>query len=109
MFLPYLKDQESSFIDITGGAGAKVLSPKSAIVTVGAAALYGLSLGLRKEYEASKVRVHELRIGMFVGRDEEKGKKHSNFEIGRFASKIASTPHTEHLIRLYKQEDFEAL
>lgn len=110
VFLPYLKDIEgSSYVLITGTAGQFVFMVDASLVTVGASSAYGFSLGFRKETEETKTKVHELRIGVFIKRDEDKEEnKYSNLKVGKVAGKLASSKNfKDHLFVISKAEDFE--
>jgi len=71
-FLPMIANiPSSSYTIISGGVGEFVVSQSSVLVTVGTAALYGVSLGLRTEFENAQVRVNEFRISFSIARDED--------------------------------------
>jgi NAD(P)-dependent dehydrogenase (short-subunit alcohol dehydrogenase family) len=70
--LPLVRDQEgSSYTFVTGGAGERIYLGKAALTTVGAAALFGISIAAREENENKPVRVNEWRLFNLVTTHEK--------------------------------------
>eukprot|EP00850_Spirogloea_muscicola_P006049 SM000028S10143 [mRNA] locus=s28:649808:650953:+ [translate_table: standard] len=73
-FLPKLKNQAgSTYTIITGGLGGAYM-PGAGFTTIGAAALWGLSIVVREEMKEKAVRVNEFRIMMAIERNTEIGR-----------------------------------
>eukprot|EP00850_Spirogloea_muscicola_P006342 SM000030S11351 [mRNA] locus=s30:243515:259426:- [translate_table: standard] len=73
-FLPKLENQAgSTFTMITGGLGGAYM-PGAGFTTIGAAALWGLSIVVREEMKEKAVRVNEFRIEIPVERNTEFGR-----------------------------------
>eukprot|EP00850_Spirogloea_muscicola_P011987 SM000076S21808 [mRNA] locus=s76:349462:359701:+ [translate_table: standard] len=84
-FLPRLQDRAgSSFTFISGSLGGSFMDG-AGFTTIGAAALWGLSIAVRGEMRDKAVRVNEFRIGTVVKRKTE-----LSFGIGRVIAGIAA-------------------
>eukprot|EP01091_Cochliopodium_minus_P019836 TRINITY_DN8462_c0_g1_i2.p1 TRINITY_DN8462_c0_g1~~TRINITY_DN8462_c0_g1_i2.p1 ORF type:complete len:236 (-),score=66.26 TRINITY_DN8462_c0_g1_i2:27-734(-) len=106
VFLPSMKNHESTYTIITGGAGNFVVSLTSTHVTVCVSALFGLVKSLHKECEGTKTKIHELRITKMIKREEDLKNpqfEHSHLVIGKLAIRIANE-NLEQLVINYSSE-----
>jgi len=106
-FLPLIADKQgSSYTNITGVAGERVLAPHMALTTVGAAALFGLSLALREEFRDKSVRVNEYRLALRVVRDEDikLAYEHPHTLLGEHVVSVIESGVRDSVIRVDKTE-----
>lgn len=62
-------DTDSSFVFITGGAGAVCFIPQASLVTVGSACVYGIVLAAVAEQQGAAKRVVEARLTALIRRE----------------------------------------
>eukprot|EP00892_Ulva_mutabilis_P009302 jgi/Ulvmu1/6744/UM030_0079.1 len=92
-FAPLLKDDSSSSFTFVSGAGGADYIPSACLLTVGAAALFGISITARGEYAEKAPRINECRLAAFVARHDEaeaQGKQ-SNYAMGKVVADMAAS------------------
>jgi NAD(P)-dependent dehydrogenase (short-subunit alcohol dehydrogenase family) len=112
-FLPAIAEHKgASYTFITGTAGEKVFTPESSLTTVGASALFGITLAARAEFKDKAVRVNEVRIGLMVlpADSAEKKWQVSHKDIGHVVAGIATDPAIRgQTVRVCSKDELSAL
>jgi NAD(P)-dependent dehydrogenase (short-subunit alcohol dehydrogenase family) len=109
--LPLLEESGGgSYTFISGGVGEHVFDLDWGPVSVGAAALFGLSMVTRAEAADTPVRVNELRISTRVVREPSPAPPQvSHLVIGEIVAALAKSSTAGQLLRFGGNEDRERL
>jgi len=109
-FLPIIADKEgSSYTIMTGPLGEWLINVEGSCLSVGACALYGLSMAIRAEYANRAVRVNEYRLCLIVRRDEEleHSNEHSHVLLGDHFVGVVASNVRDKVIRVDKSEQLK--